>query len=75
MKNKHRLASVKQESDPEDVLQRIPLARWIKDPQTWDKYTFINEVYYPLKSKHFGRWIFCYLWHINNRRFYEEIQI
>jgi hypothetical protein len=55
MKNKHRLASVKQESDPEDVLQRIPLARWIKDPQTWDKYTFINEVYYPLKSKHFGR--------------------
>jgi len=43
MKNKQHLSSVNQEQDPEDVLQRIPLARWIKDPQTWDKFTFIDE--------------------------------
>ena len=43
MKNKQHLTSVNQETDPQDVLQRIPLARWIKDPETWDKYSFINE--------------------------------
>lgn len=43
MKNKSHLTSVNQEPGLEDVLQRIPLVRWIKDPQTWDKYTFIDE--------------------------------
>jgi P27 family predicted phage terminase small subunit len=29
--------------ESEVVLQQIPLARWIKDPKTWDKYAFIEE--------------------------------
>jgi len=29
--------------ESEVVLQQIPLARWIKDPKTWDKFAFIEE--------------------------------
>jgi P27 family predicted phage terminase small subunit len=43
MNNKQHLTSVNQEPGQQDVLQRIPLVRWIKDPETWDKYNFINE--------------------------------
>lgn len=31
-------------SDKLNIVRPIPLANWISDPNTWDKYTFINEV-------------------------------
>lgn len=43
MQNNQNLISINQTTGPDSIMQKVPLAQWLRDPDVWDKSAFIQE--------------------------------